>query len=434
MTCTVLSALALSMTLAGCGGNVQNGTSSGETKPVTLTYWSMWNKGEPQQIVMQNIINEFEKQYPNIHVTVQWAGRQLLPKVQQTLISGNVPDLIDKDEQEIAASLVESNQATPLDSILNRTIQGENNTINQVIPKQPLHFYDNNGHTYIIPYELIASGIWYNGSLFQKYNLAPPKTWSDFLQVATKLKSLGVAPVAADGTIDFYNAYWFYWLSDRILGPGAFLKAAGDKSGNAWSNPKFLEAAQDVHNLVANDVISGYQGSKWPAGQVSWAQGKAAMLLMGSWAPSETHTYAAQGFQYQMFPFPVVDPSVSPETDAETYLIGWSIPKGAEHIDAADKFILFALNKSHLEGISTIAQNIPARMDIPAPANLKTAQDLFKGATNYHAVYDGVQSQYADYWQTVFLTLDNKLFFNQISPQDFISQMEQKSKEYWSTH
>lgn len=444
MKCSVVAktgtaALALSLLLAGCGSGSSTsgggGNSSGSGKQITLNYWSMWNKGEPQQVVMQKIIDEFQKANPNIHVQVQWAGRDLLPKVQQTLISGHPPDLIDKDENEIAGSLVKSDQATPLDDVLNHKIDGETDTISQVIAKTPLHFYDKGGHTYIIPYELITSGIWYNQVLFDKLGLKAPQTWDEFIQLCKTLKADGISPIAADGTEPTYNDYWFYWLSDRILGPGALSKAISDKTGQAWSNPGFLQAAQDENDLVTNYMAPGYQGSKWPAGQVAWAQqGKSAMLLLGSWAPSETHGYAAPGFQYRMFPFPTINPQVSSSTDVETYLVGWSIPKGASQTNAAKQFIEFALNKERISGISTVAQNIPARSDIKAPVSLKDAQALFTNATTYHAVYDGAQTQYPGYWQAVFEPLDNKLFWGQITPKQFITDIEQQSKAYWSSH
>lgn len=427
-----IATVSLSLLLAGCGSS--NGGTGPSDKQITLNYWSMWNKGEPQQVVLQKIIDEFQQANPNIHVQVQWAGRQLLPKVQQTLISGDAPDLIDKDEQEIAGSLVKSDQAVAVDNLLNQKVDGENDTISQVIPKTPLHFYDKNGHTYIIPYELITSGIWYNQALLDKYGVKPPQTWDQFIQLSKTLKADGISPIAADGTEPTYNDYWFYWLSDRTLGPGSFLKAVGDKTGQAWSNPGFLQAATDEYQLVKNYMAPGYQGSKWPSGQVAWAQGKAAMLLLGSWAPSETHSYAAQGFEYRMFPFPTINSSVSGPNDVETYMVGWSIPKGAAHVDAAEKFIQFALNKDRIAGISTVAQNLSARMDIPAPKSLQDAQELFKNATAYHAVYDGAQTQYPNYWQSVFEPLDDKLFWGQITPQQFITQMEQQSKNYWSTH
>ncbi|MCP1124654.1 extracellular solute-binding protein [Bacillus sp. 3103sda1] len=56
----------------------------------------MWNKGEPQQVVIQKIIDEFEDANPNVKVDVQWMGREVMSKVRNAALSGDAPDLIEQ--------------------------------------------------------------------------------------------------------------------------------------------------------------------------------------------------------------------------------------------------------------------------------------------------------------------------------------------------
>src|SRR5690625_4180154 len=58
--------------------------SSGESSDgkTVIKYWSMWNTGEPQQEVLQNIIDEYEAENDDVEIDVQWMGREVLSDVR----------------------------------------------------------------------------------------------------------------------------------------------------------------------------------------------------------------------------------------------------------------------------------------------------------------------------------------------------------------
>jgi len=399
---------------------------------VTLTWWSMWNPGEPQMQVLDKIAKDFEQANPSIKVNVLWGGRGILAKVRQTLMTGNPPDLVDKDADEMGGAFISNGQAVPLDDVVNAKIDGESNTVGAVVPKADLNQFYLNGHYYLIPYEVISSGFWYNGAQAGKFGLTnPPKTWDEFITLVKTLKAKGIAPMAID-PIGIYGAYNFYWLAERFGGPGAFDKAAGDKTGAAWDNPMWAKvSAADADLIALKPYQPGYEGSKYPAGQNVWAQGNAAMLLMGSWAPSETAKMAAPGFQFRMFGFPQVPGG---KNSVEVYLIGWSIPKGAKQVDAAKKFMLYAMNKTRLQGIIDVAKNLTPRTDMPAPPELKDVKAILESGAPAHRIYDGVQTDYPGWWQTVFIPLDDQLILGKLTGPAFLSQLKQNSINYYKTN
>src|SRR5699024_5772965 len=134
-----------------------------------------------------------------------------------------------------------------------------------------------------------------NETLFEEKGIEPPTTWDEFIEVGETFKEEGMAPLAQDGNIDFYNDYYFYWFVERMLGNGALLEAAQDESGESWSTqPEFLEAAEKVQELADSDFFEeGYEGSQYPAAQTAWAKGDSAMILNGSWISSETNEYSS---------------------------------------------------------------------------------------------------------------------------------------------
>jgi ABC-type glycerol-3-phosphate transport system substrate-binding protein len=406
----------------GCGGG---GAGVGGT----LKYWSMWNEEEPQQKVLQKTINEFQKANPDITVDVLWGGREILTKVRSALATGTGPDLVDKDAEELVGALVYNDQAMPLDDVVTAQIPGEGKTIGEVVPETYLDLLAYEGNRYLIPYEALTSGIWYNGTQFQELGVSPPATWDELFEVNEQIKSQGVSPFTVDGNVPFYNAYYFYWLAERYAGPGAFADAAGDKSGKAWDSPELLEAARSVEEFVDSGALApGYEGNKWPSAQNAWAQGKAAMYLCGSWLPSETAPQAPENMEYRMLPFPRVP---NGEDSVELYLIGWVVPKVAENPEAAKKFISFAMNKQRLQGIVDTAQNMTPRPDMSAPPNLRDAKKLLDSGKPFHRVYDGIQALQPGWWEQVFLPIDDKLFFGELGGEEFVSQVKEETVKYW---
>jgi raffinose/stachyose/melibiose transport system substrate-binding protein len=405
---------------------------SSSEKETTIKYWSMWNKGEPQQVVLQKIIDDYEEANPSVKVDVQWMGRQVMSKVRNAALGGNAPDLTEQSGAEVEGTLFKNDLAEPLDELLTMKIPNEGTPFQDVFIDKMLSFYQQEDKTYFIPYEIISSGFHYNENAFKEYGIEPPKTWDEFIKVNEKLKSEGIASLAQDGNIDFYNAYYFYWLVERLMGPGALLEAAGDKTGETWKQPGYLEAAKKVQELVDNGYFAdGYKGSQYPAAQTAWASGDAGMILNGSWLSSETAKYSSEDFVYKAFPFPEIEGGKGSYDQAELYLIGWVAPKGSNK-EAVQDFLAFAMQKKYQEKIVSDTKNISTRKDLEAPAALEDFREIVVNASSYHKEYDGLQAEYPQWWKTVFLPLDDQLVFGEITAEEFIKELQKQTKDYWS--
>lgn len=422
--------------MAGMGGALlleacSSGGQSNGGSTQTLTWWSMWNKGEPQQIALQKVADDFMAAYPSIKVNITWGGRDILTQVRSSILSNNPPDLVDKDADEMGAAIINNGEALPLDDVLATKIPGESHTVGQVIPKGYLDQFNINGHQYLIPSEVITAGFWYNGKLFDRLGVTAPTTWDQFLALVTTLKSKGIVPIASDNE-NFFSIYYFTYLAERILGNGVLDKIAGDKTGAGWDNPGVLQAANAVQQLVAMKPFEQqYSGSAWPAAEDNWARGDSAMILIGSWVPSETSKFASPGFDYRMFNFPTVNSSYN---GVEAYLIGYSIPKGAKNPSAAKKFIAFATSKKELINTVTTAQTMVPRNDIQAPAALADAAALLKSGAPFTRLNDGLLDDYPGWWAEVLLPLDDDLFYGKLTGAQFVSQLKAQSISYWKTH
>lgn len=318
--------------------------------------------------------------------------------------------------------------------MLSAAVPGESGTVGDVIPKHYRDLATTGGTLWQMPYEVLTTQVWYNSRALPTVAANPPATWEEFstLIAARKKARGGSGPLALDGDIADYSAYWTYFAVLRELGPGAFGKAAADKTGASFQQPGFLTAFGRIESLVkGGDFVSGYNGSKWPAIQDGWAGGKSDFLLLGTFAPSETEDFATSGFAYKSFPFPALTADGGSDFTQDISLIGFSIPKKARNAAAAQRFIAYFLAKERLEGISTQAGNLTPRTDIPAPAELADAQKALASGKVAETL-DGVKETAAEWYTKVFCPLNTTFLDGGTSAAAFAAKLASGTAQYWS--
>lgn len=293
---------ALALGLAACGGPT-GGASTGDGRE--LTYWSMWKEGEPQQKALSAAIEDFTAE-TGIEVDVQWQGRDVLKKLQPTLHGVPAADLVDRSLPQVKSMMVSTGTAADLTGVLKEPIPGEpGRTVGDVVPAKYLELGRAEGKQVVLPYAIVANGLWYDGASFPGLREKPPKDWDAFRATLAAEKKAGRAPLALDADIPDYGAYWYSNFVVGAMGPGSLHEAAADRTGTVWKQPGYVRAAERVAALAEDGYFAdGYDASKFPAIQQKWATGKAGFLLMGSWIAGETKPYAASGFDFRMLPFP----------------------------------------------------------------------------------------------------------------------------------
>lgn len=396
----------------------------------SLTYWSMWSSGEPQQKVIQRAIDQFTKE-TGIAVNVQWIGRDNLRKLAPTLNSPVTPaDLVDGAQRNVRSILVSTNNQTDLSPVYAAPIPGEaGNTVGGVIPEKFLQSVTIGEQKWLVPYEIITSQWWYDAALLPDVGQSPPRTWPDLIALLDRVKARGIAPIALDGDIGNFNLYYFTEIAVRYLGPGNLRKAVAYKTGEALKDARILKTAERIESLVKGGYFApGYNASKWPAMQQRWATHNAALIFNGPWIVSETTSYAAPGFKPRSFPMPPVADGA--HNTQEVSFIGFAIPKKAANGEAAQKFISYFLAKDRLSGIATESRNLTPRADIAVPDELADAKRVIESSPEVHSQFDGLIDVDADYTNKVLIPLVNDLIFGVKSAQAFQSSLVENTVTY----
>jgi ABC-type glycerol-3-phosphate transport system substrate-binding protein len=200
-----------------------------------------------------------------------------------------------------------------------------------------------NGGIYSIPQNFHYVGYFYNPKTMAEVGITKmPETWDEFIAACDKLKAAGIAPIAL-GSRDRWPAQFY---TDFLVSytAGHEYRAKLQKGEAAFDDPEVMKAMELWKELIDKGYFyPDANAYDWTDAADQVANGKAGMTLMGTWI---TGYWDGQdlvaGEDYDVFPFPVIDPSIPPATFASTD--SWVIPAQAENADCAKEFIAWALN------------------------------------------------------------------------------------------
>ncbi len=398
-----------------------------------IEYVSMWTEGEPQALYLKELGDSF-LQDRGYRIQFTFAGREVLTSIRGRILMEDPPDLVDQDLSELNGAFLGGKeiQAEDLTDLFYKSPgpEGQNRLID-IFYERAMDLYKIGDRVYFFPYELITSGFFYNKQLFEEKDLSVPEDWDSFMDLCFRLKIKGFNPLALDGSIPYYNAYYYYWFLSRLIDPEAFIKAVMDRSGETWQEDDYLMAARYVASLSDRHYAffqDGYQRSIFPLAQKQWASNESAFILCGSWIPSETEKY--RKFTAGYFPFPNLTEE-DKRFQMEAYLIGCAIPLGADNREGAEEFLQYMIRRENSRFLVEKTGNISARKDIPYPEALKDIRPYITEAEQFHIPYGGVLLHYPEWFSRVFNPLNDALVFGEISPVEFIDELQRRSVRYW---
>ena len=255
------------------------GCSTTTNKQTTLKTVSMFGEGDASHTAYIKLVSDFGEQN-NIIIddqstvsTEEWKNET----VQGILSSENIPDVIfyftGADSQEL---------------LMNRSFVSIEE-IREVYPDYGMNIrpssmefmkeFDNKH--YAIPVRGFWEGVYCNTDIFEKYSLALPTNWEEFLTAIDVLNQNGIVPVSAS-----LQDVPHYWIEHIILAQGGSLEhqlnpytyvpdswvMAMENFADVYRRGAF---ATDVFETTNADAIAEFTNKE------------SAMLLEGSWTLSQ---------------------------------------------------------------------------------------------------------------------------------------------------
>ncbi|UUU44110.1 ABC transporter substrate-binding protein [Streptomyces sp. NBC_00162] len=281
---TGIAAIAALVLTSACTG--QNGTAAQDARGgrTTIEFWHGWSGPQEVKAVRENVAR-FEKAHPDIKVRV--TGNMSDDKLNQALRAGGdkAPDVVSSSSTGSVGRFCASGVLADLNPFFRKAGLDKEKTI----PQSMLRYTQYQGNQCTLPLLSDAYGLYYNKDAFEAAGISePPKTWSQFAEVAEKLtrmkgdgyEQLGFMPTfhGYETTPMHYAAQW---------GPVKYFDGAG-KSAIA-QDPAFAQMYTFQKQLV--DRLGGFQrlekyrssfGDEWGA-EHPFHQGQVAMQLDGEW-------------------------------------------------------------------------------------------------------------------------------------------------------
>ncbi len=139
-------------------------------------------------------------------------------------------------------------------------------------------FYKVGDHVYGVPLNIAHWVVLYNKADFAKVGISEPKTWTDLVAAADKLKAAGITPFNATTQDGWRGFIWFQEIMLRT-NPEAYKGLFTGKT--AYDS----EPVRNAFKIWADWYSKGYFTDARSNEEVAdFAKGKGAMYLMGDWA------------------------------------------------------------------------------------------------------------------------------------------------------
>lgn len=191
------------------------------------------------------------------------------------------------------------------------------------------------GHVVVAPLGIHrVNTLIFNPRILAQYKLLPPKNWEDFERIATTLQKAGI-PALAQSSEAWQVATLFESLVLAESGPAFYRDVFVNKDPRAFSDRRFFHALWHLRELK-QWMVKPVKEQSWTEVTHLFADGRAAMMVMGDWAKGELNAWGLT-------------------TDDEFGCT--AVPgTGDYHLYDIDTLAMFATNKGHRQAQLKLAQ------------------------------------------------------------------------------
>jgi raffinose/stachyose/melibiose transport system substrate-binding protein len=313
---------------SGLGGSNSSGGGGGNSKNLTL----LIDNGPSTIKSAEAVIAAFQKANPGVTVKYETrpGGTEGDNLVKTKLSTGDMQDVFWYNSGSLLQAL------NPSQTLVDLT---GDPAVKDVDPSF-LPVVTQGGKVYGAPQgTAFGGGILYNKDIYAKLGLQVPKSWSEFVANADKIKAAGITPV-----IETFKDTWtsqLFVLGDYYNVQLANPTFAQDYTANKVkyaTDPNAIKGFQKLAAVQAKGYVnSGYGSTTQVQGMKLLGDGKGAMYPMLSNAVSLIP--ADQAKKIGFFGIPGDDASKAGATVWEPG--GAYIPKNSKNVDLAKKFVAF---------------------------------------------------------------------------------------------
>lgn len=290
------------------GGSAGNAAVHGNTRVSgSITFDGIWTASSGQK-QFQDVIDAFQKRYPEVHVQYKPVGNDLPTVLATAVAGGRPPDMADIAQPGTVKQFANEGKLKPI------TYASAAITRNFAPAWRRLGIF--NKKLYALVFKAAnKSLVWYNAPAFKTAGVKPPKTFAQLLGDAQTLRASGTRAYSIGGADGWTLTDLFENIYLRTFGPRRYDALAAHKI--KWTDKSVTAALETMAKILGDpsNIAGGTSGALQFGfnDSVTNAFGtpsKAAMVFEGDFVGGviKSSTQSAPGSGYAAFPFPAITP------------------------------------------------------------------------------------------------------------------------------
>ncbi len=327
----------------------------------------------------QRVAADYNKAHPGSTVTVD-GNPKIWDQLKPRIANGTPPDLMFPGWGMDHWALAEEGLVFDLGDVLKTPSADGKTPWGETFNPDLLKLGQLDGKQVALPLYLMMYGWWYDPDVFAKNGWTAPKTWSELMVLAPKIKAKGMAPITFQGQYPYYMIYGM--LMPWIQGQGG-MSAINDCQNmvpGAWKSDSVLKAAKMIEELRDKGYFEdGAVSLTHTQAQTSFLHGKAAMVPCGTWIKPEMKEILKPGQRMTFFLPPAVDGGKGEPSALQVDIEPWLVPVKAKNpqlgidyfklmtsLDNAQRFVKEKATFMAIKGANEV--DLPEELKAPAAA------------------------------------------------------------------
>ncbi len=287
------------------------------------------------QIIKQAVELYNQKNDLNATATVEFTEQeQYKTKIAAQMAANEVPDLFNTWAAGFFKPFVKAGRVYNLSEALDKDSEWSGRYVKGIFSS--LTF---DGKIYGAPTTQTIVCLFYNKEIFQKYSLSEPKTYEDLKNIISTLNKNKIVPFALGNKAPWVGAMMSALVANRIGGSEPFNKVYNNTG--TWEDTSFIDAGKVMADLAKmNAFPKGFNALDNDPAQAIFREGRAAMLVMGSWAIQQLESDPNMKGKLDVAKFPAFEGG---KGNVDSWLgqpdQSFAISAGSKAIPAAAEFI-----------------------------------------------------------------------------------------------
>lgn len=396
----------------------ENKDASEDKKPVTLTFVS-WNEvGYEYMTDINNVSEAYKKDHPNVTIKVEQIQPTEYDNTMKIRNSANqLPDVF----------LVRASNLLTYKDIMVPLNDLEATKNNNIATDCAL-----DGNVIGIPQGSFNEFVYYRKDIFEKYDLAIPRTWDEFVETAKTIKEKGEYIPLLLGGKDSWTTYPFNEYMPLLeANDGKYMNVMASKDEPFSEGEPFYTAYTKIKNLYDSEVCGDDPlGYGWDQQKAMFLAGQGAMLAAGQWFAQEYDTMGGKKEEeLGIFILPVNDSKEEPInviTTAEGFM---GTPKTSKNIEESKEFINWFFVSDYYKEYIDYTQQLSTMKGVSA--DIPFFNEAFEGIDLEYVVYDAGNEEYKRIADTISFDMKG-MGQDMLAGKDFekmMTEMNNKWKE-----